>query len=369
MSYPRPTLNQINARVQGDIKSKIDTKSSFLRRSWVNVFGRVMSGMVHTLWGYLQWIARQNFIVSADEESIIKKASLYGISRKPPAYAAGAAYFTGTPGVTIPSGTVISRADGVRYQTTVDIDLSAYPTAIPVKALEHGENGNLGADEALILESPIAGVNEEQVVSSAIRNGADIENINSLISRYTARVQRPPQGGSKVDYEMWTRELSNIGQVRVYSPGEISFLNGTPNFVPPVGEVWVYFSEVNAIATPVAERIIAVQRYLDIKKPVTATVRVFGIKNRLIAFNVKVKTAVNSTLSLARIDIRNVLIDLLDEQAIPTATVFLSQINESISKPSSEVDHVLITPSNSLVMGIDEIGKLDESNFVVTQIV
>lgn len=363
MPYVRPTLDQINARIQADIKAKIGTQASFLRRSWLNIFGRVLAGAVHLLYGYIQWAVRQLFIVSADDESVIKKAALYGLARKAPAFASGMASFTGTAGVTVPSGTIISTADGVRYQTTVAKDLVVGPTVIAIRAMASGESGNLDTGEALILESPLAGVNDEVTVFSTVSGGADIESIDALKARYLTRVQRPPQGGSKADYELWAKELPFVGLVMVYAPGEISSIGGTANFIPPVGEVWVYFANPESTATPSQAEIDQVQAYLNVRKPVTATVQVKGIVNRLIQIAVAIKPSATSTLTLAKQDVKNALKDMIGEQALPTATLYLSQINEAISRPSTEIDHTVSIPAADIVMGVDEIGKLDEAYF------
>lgn len=371
MPYVRPTLEQINERIQADIKAKMGSQATFLRRSWIGVFGRVLAGACHLLYGYIAHSIRQFFIVSADEDSIVKKASLYGINRIPASLAFGAVAFKGTPGVNIPLGTVVLRSDGTRYVTTLSMDLGTGDTNIPVRAVDPGKSGNAPLDTVMTLESPRAGVDDDQVVTSTITNGADLEPIEDLIARYTNRIQNIPQGGAKADYLHWAKEVPNVGLVKVYVPGEITAIRKSNDFIPPIGEVWVYFSEKDSTVQPSPTKIGQVLDYLNVKKPVTATVRAFGIKYRVIPFNIQVKLAAGSPLSQARIDIQNALFDLLEEQAIPTSTVFLSQINEAISRSSAEIDHTLITPISNVTMGIDEVGILDPinpANFVVTQI-
>lgn len=369
MATPRPTLEQINDRIQGDIKAKIGSQASFLRRSWIGIMGRVLAGAVHLLYGYIQWASRQFFISTADEESVIKKASLYGIFRKPASLASGAVTFTGTPGITLIPGTVVVRNDGQRYETTQYVDIGVGPTAVPVKAILPGSNGNSPVGQNFILESPIAGVDELQTVSSEIKDGTDLETIPDLIRRYEIRLQKTPQGGAKADYEQWAGEIFGIGQVKVYGPGDISLAIGQQAFIPPVGEVWVYIANLDGIVTPTQSKIDEVQAHLNIKRPVTATVRVFGIKNRIIPIQIRVKPSPGSTLELAKADIANNLIDLFDDLATPLSTVYLSQITEAISRPVSEFNHELILPAANVELGIDEIGKIDvnsPTNFSVT---
>lgn len=368
MAYVRPTLEEINSRISADIKAKMGTQATFLRRSWIGVFGRVLAGACHLLYGYISHSIRQYFVVSADEDSIIKKASLYGITRTPASLAFGAVSFTGTADIIVPVGTVLVNAEGYRYETTTQVPLTGAPTVITVRAIDPGSAGNMEVGEKLTLESPRAGIDDEQTVSSSIQNGADLETMESLITRYTNRIQKIPQGGSKYDYFQWAKEIPNVGHVVVYVPGEISAIRKSNDFVPPVGEVWVYFTEGQTFAQPTPSRVKQVQDHLNIKKPVTATVQVFGIKRKVIPFNISVRLAPGSNIAQARIDIQNSLIDLFEEQAIPTSTVFKSQIDEAISRSTAELDHTLITPAGNVVIGIDEIGVIDpESSFTVTQ--
>lgn len=373
MATPRPSLAQINDRIQGDIKAKIGSQASFLRRSWIGIMGRVFAGAIHLLYGYIQWASRQFFVATADEESIIKKASLYGINRNAASVASGAVSFKGLPGITIIPGTVVARNDGQRYESVGYTDIlpntgiNPTPTAVPVKAILPGSIANTLIGASFILESPIAGVEELVTVTSEIKDGTDLETIQSLVDRYETRIQKTPQGGAKNDYENWAKEVPNVGQVKVYGPGDI--FNTTTSFVPPVGEVWVYFAEAQSDAQPTQNRIDQVRDYLTIKKPITAILKVFGIKNKVIPIKIKLKVTPGYTQAQAELDIFNSLKDLVDDVATPLSILYLSQINEAISRPISEFSHELELPAANVQLGIDEIGKIDKltpGNFIVT---
>lgn len=207
----------------------------------------------------------------------------------------------------------------------------------------------------MTLDSPLGGVDDEATVTEAITGGAELETFESLKTRLLLRQQKPPQGGAKSDYEAWAKELFDVGTVKVYGPGEI---NDNTAFIPPVGEVWVYFSTADG-ETPSGPAVQVMQDHLDARKPLTATVVVEGTVVRYLEIAVAIKPSATSTFNLAKEDIKNNLIDLLDDVGIPTATVYLSQINEAISRPSSELNHTLLTPVADVVLDIDEIAKLD----------
>lgn len=48
MPFERPTLQQIVDRIEGDIKTRVDNASSFLRRSVFKVLARAYAAVVYT---------------------------------------------------------------------------------------------------------------------------------------------------------------------------------------------------------------------------------------------------------------------------------------------------------------------------------
>lgn len=364
MPFQRPTLKTITDRMVADVTARMGSQATRLRRSWVEIFSRVLSGSVHLLYGYIAWGIDQMFADTAEDEALARKAAIYGIYRNPPQVASGSIHLKGNAGLSVEAGTVFSRSDAWRFETVTTVELSGSEptTTVEVRSLLAGMNGNTEPGTILKIESPLFGLDEEATVDTLdpIAFGADREDLESLRSRYLERVQNPPQGGAKSDYFIWAREVPNVGTVRVYGPDDISLVqDGNPGpITPPVGEVWVYFSEANLDTTPSADRVKQVKDHIKTRMPVTATVQVFGLKKVPLAFNIIAEPSRGFTRNQMREDITAALQDLVERVAKPGGTIYLSQIDETISRSASEAFHTLVLPTENIVFSHDEIGSL-----------
>ena len=91
MPFSRPTLNELIDRVSTDIASRLPGASTtLLRRSLAGVLARAEAGAVHSLYGYLEFIARQALPDTAEEEYLLRWSSIWlPRGRKPATYANG----------------------------------------------------------------------------------------------------------------------------------------------------------------------------------------------------------------------------------------------------------------------------------------
>jgi uncharacterized phage protein gp47/JayE len=159
MPFARPTLTELINRVITDISSRVTgVDSAVLRRSLLGVVGQSEAGAVHMLYGYLDWIAKQSIIDTAEKEYRERWAGIWKVTRKTAGYAGGQVALSGTVGAVVVAGTIVQRQDGVQYKTIGDAVFGAGPLVIPVLAIEAGEVGNFGAGLPIFLLSPISGV-------------------------------------------------------------------------------------------------------------------------------------------------------------------------------------------------------------------
>lgn len=357
MPFTRPSLQQIIERILADMTLKLGSNASILRRAWTRVWATVYAGAVHMLYGFIDWVKDQFFIDTADDEQVIKKADFYGLTRGAAEYSTGIIDVQGTTGFFLPAGTAWFDAAGTRYVSISDATkLSSDPLEVSVRCAVTGIKGNLIAGTQLQLESPVAGVDNIAVVNAdqPIELGADLETMDALKARLLARVQHPPQGGSRSDYEAWAREESGLGIVKVYGPGDISDVP----FLPPNGWVYIYFSEAGSFTTPTGGKIAAVKAKIEAKMPVTARIQVFGLEYVPLTFVIQAKQAKGYTFEQMTADIEAELVDLALDSGTPYATLTLSQLNEAISRPSSESTHILTTPSADVVLGYNQIARV-----------
>ena len=125
--YSRPTLSEIVTRTRADLVSRLSA-DDILRRADADVYARVLAGLAHGLYGYVDFLANQIIYDTAEAEFLARWASIWGVTRKPAAVATGSVTFTVSSGAVISSGTLLQALDGVQYQTTADATVSA-PTA------------------------------------------------------------------------------------------------------------------------------------------------------------------------------------------------------------------------------------------------
>jgi len=105
---------------------------------------------------------------------------------------------------------------------TGTMTVSAVYANIPITSLEYGENQNLLSGTGLSLITQIAGVNEELYVDfEEITGGSDFESLESLKSRYLARLKNTPANFNKKSIELQAKLVNGVTRVWVQGAGEL----------------------------------------------------------------------------------------------------------------------------------------------------
>lgn len=339
MPFERPSLTTLISRAEADVFGRIEGGAKTLRRAVLRVLARVLAALVHGLYGFLAWIFKQLFADTAEGAYLERWASIWGIRRKAATFAAGGAALAGSPGRTLPLGTVLQRADGRQYVTTAEGETGA---TVPVEAIVAGADGNCDAGTILSLVSPVAGIEADLVVDAeGVVGGADKELDESLLSRLLERIQRPPHGGSKADYARWAKEVPGVTRAWVATvedePGHI--------------RVVVYFvmdGKADTFIPTEAETAIAAA-YIDTVRPVTAEVVTTGPAPLVIAPQIRLTPASAAVKAAVTAEWR----DLILREAEPNrgggeGRILLSHIREAISVAAGEEDHELVFPVDTV---------------------
>lgn len=231
ISFAKPTLQQLIAAAEANINTRIPGADARLRNSILNVLARTVAGQSHLLHNYLDWVARQAIVDTADAENLDNWGGVYAIQRAAAAKASGNVTFTGSNGFTVPAGTELQRADGVLYVTTADATIASGTASAAAEAVSGGVAGNAAAGVSLRLVAPIAGINSAATVAaSGMTGGVDDEGDESYRARILARIQAPPHGGAKSDYEQWALAVAGVTRAWVY-PNELGRGTVTVRFV------------------------------------------------------------------------------------------------------------------------------------------
>ena len=343
MTFARPNLEELIARIRADLLSRLHA-DDVLRRADAEVYARVMAGGAHALYGYISWLADQVIYDTAEVEMLERWASIWGIARHPAVPATGEASFTLRTGAAIPVGTLMRSADGTQYQTVSEA-AGQPPTATAlIEAVTPGAAGNRATGETLTLISPVDRVSAT-VLAGALSGGADTESDDALRIRLLTRIQKPPHGGAKHDYEGWAREVPGVTRVWVF-PLEMGLGTVTVRFVRD--------NDTDFIPGP--DAIAAVQAHLDIVKPVTA--QVFVVAPVPVAINFKIQL-LPDTLQI-REAVSNELLDLLLREAAPGNRIFKSRLEKAIALATGVEDFKMLYPHDDAHFAAGEIATLGE---------
>lgn len=330
MSFNRPTLSDLIVRVQEDFQSRLGLSGKIVRNTMVWIFARVYAGLAHGLYGFLDYISRQVFPDTAEDENLIRWATLYGLTRIPATFAEGEVTVTGTNDISIPSGTILERADGVEFQVLSDVAIAGGTAILQVRAVVPEENGNTELGVSLSFQVPIDGVDVSGLVTGEITGGGDLESIEDLRTRLLARMRAPIQGGSASDYEQWAKEVAGV----------------TRAWVKPLylgdGTVAIFFVRDNDDDIfPSVSEVEDVSGYIDERRPVTAHHYVYAPTGVDVNFTIEISPDSQSVKEA----VTGELEDLFFTDGEPGGTILLSRMNEAISLAIGETDHVLISPS------------------------
>ena len=331
-TFTRPTYSEILTRVQADIDSRLPGADSTLRRSILNTLSYVLAGVAHGLYGFISWIALQVFPDTAELEFLNRWSAVYGVNRIAASKATGTVNFTGTNGAVIPSGSELRRSDGIIFTTNASVTISAGAASAVVTCGTLGLTGNTAGSSILNFVSPLAGVDSNAVTAVAgLNGGADAEDDTALRARLLDRIQSPPHGGSKKDYEKWALEVPGVSRVWVY-PMELG-----------LGAVTVRFmmDDVYPDGVPQSADVLNVQAHIDSVRPVTADVTVVAPVSAPLDFSIELVVADSPEIRAA---VEENLRDMIRRDATPGGTIYLSRINENISAADGEFAHILVDP-------------------------
>lgn len=345
MATQRPTLKEIIERVEQDMISRLGTVPP--RLSLMRTLARAEAGVAHGLYGYID-TKEKNFLPdTGDEETVLRWASLFKVTRLSAVAAAGTVQATGTNGSVIPAGRELQNTStGVRYTVDADATIASGVASVSITAVDRGTGGNVDTGATLSFVSPVTGVLSSVTVQSpGIAGGAELETIEALRVRVLDRLRAPPRGGTSADYVAWAKE-AHPSVTRVWpSAGEMSANSVTVRFVT---------DDAAGGIIPDSEVIAAVDEYIDEHRPITAELYVAAPT----AVDLDLEIDISPDTQAVKDAITAELQDMIKREAEPGGTILLSRINEAISNAAGEADHVLVSPSANVTHTTGQIAVL-----------
>jgi uncharacterized phage protein gp47/JayE len=336
-----------NTAIQDITTSGVPGLDGLLRNAVLRVLAWCMSGLAYSVYGYLDWIARESVPFTATDEYLFAWAALIGVYQKDSTPATGAAQFTGTAGLVLPSGAPLTRQDGVPYTTTADGTVD--PTGVlvvPIVAAINGAATNADTGVAISIAAPVPGINSGGVTVSPLTGGSDQETQDELRTRMLFRYAQPPQGGSASDYVEWALEVPGVTRAWVQSGG--GSVQVYPMFDIANAEHGGFPQGTDGVATEETRATVATGDQLTVAdhiwpiQPVTALVFVAApaplaidiTLGSLDPLNVETEAAITASLVDAFLVIGEV-----------GGTVYPSQLYEAISATPGVVRFDIISPT------------------------
>jgi uncharacterized phage protein gp47/JayE len=343
--FLRPDLQSLIDQAESDISSRLIGADARLPNNTLGVLARVISGQTHGLYGYLEHIARQSIVDRANAEDLNRHGSVWTVVRKSATKASGYIVLNGTDGTVVAAGTEIQRGDNVSYFTDVDGTVASGTLTLAVTAALAGLDGNAAAGVQVSLVSPISGLQAKGVVDvDGLSAGTDIENDDNLRDRVLFRIQKPPHGGAKFDYEGWALQVAGVTRAWVY-PAELG-----------LGTVTVRFVMDAKVGTfvPDAGEVQDVQDHINSVRPVTSNVTVVAPTAVPMDFTIALEPATQAVKDA----VEGELSDLLTREAEPGATILISHIREAVSISSGENDNDVVVPTADVTHTTGEIATM-----------
>jgi uncharacterized phage protein gp47/JayE len=332
VTYPVPALQDVITAVESDISTRLPGGDSRLGVNVLSVLARAQAGVANGLYGYIAAVAGNIPYDTCDDQTLARWASIWGVPRKLPTAASGTVPATGsaTTSVDIPAGTLLSRSDGVQYQTTVDATLAAGSATLPITCLSVGSGTNLPVGQTLSFVTPIAGVNSTVTVAAAVTGGNDAETVEVWRGRLIARVQSPPMGGALSDYVAWALQVAGVTRAWAYA----SWMGA--------GTVGVTFmTDDRTDPIPLAADVAAVQSYIEPLRPAGAGVTYFAPTAQPLDLTIHLSPDSTALRSAVQANIQA----LITRECAPGSTLLLSHLEGAILAGIGSGDFTLTSPA------------------------
>jgi uncharacterized phage protein gp47/JayE len=209
MTFARPTLEALIARVRQDFETTLGSGAVRFRRTVEDVLARSIAGLTHGLHGHAEWVARQQFPSTCDDENLARWAEMLGVERREAVPARGIVT-TDAPGF-VPIGHEMVAPDGTVFE--IEYEIAVAPGALAefhVVAQEGGKATEQAGGTVLTLD-PAWGAHTEATVSpQGLEGGFDAETPEQFRDRVVRRLALPVRGGTPEDFRTWALEVPGV---------------------------------------------------------------------------------------------------------------------------------------------------------------
>lgn len=340
MPFPIPTPTEIKESYDSEIESNFPSSDPRIQPGFLNAIGKGLTLIAHGLYIYLDWISRQSFATTAEDEFLDVIGTEIAIDRREATAASGNVDCTGVDASIIPAGTQLVSSTGVTYNVTVGATIAGGVATITVAAITFGLETNQAVGVKINFVSPISGVDSEALVATlGLIGGTDREVDDVYRDRIIQRKRNPLQCGSITDYEIWAKQVPGVTRAFVF-PQE-----GGPGTVA----VRFMMDDTYGDGIPLAGDVATVQAYIESQMPINVVLTVTAPVAVVSVIEVRVTPATADVIAAVVLE----LDDLFFRDAVPGGGIFLSRIREAISNASGELDNIVDVPVVDLTTASD----------------
>ena len=235
--FQRPTLAENISMIRTDLFALLDLNDE-LRRMDEDVRAKVYAGALHTVYGYLDYLARNMLPDLCDEDWLYRHAKMKRCPRKQAVAASGYMRWDGVAdNLVVKAGAVIQRDDLVQFTALADTTSAGGVLRVPVTCSVPGSTGNTDDGVALSLVTPVNGLPSGGLADTVI-GGFDVEDIEEWRSRVLERYYWTPQGGADGDYIIWAKEVAGITRAWTYrhwmGTGTVGVMVASSDLINPI---------------------------------------------------------------------------------------------------------------------------------------
>ncbi|HBI8168746.1 TPA: baseplate J/gp47 family protein [Escherichia coli] len=237
--FQRPTLAENISMLRNDLFARLDV-SDTLRRMDEDVRAKVYAAALHTVYGYIDYLAMNMLPDLCDESWLARHAAMKRCPRKGATAASGYMRWEGvSDGLKVTAGSVIQRDDLVQYTATADATSSGGVLRVPIACSSAGAVGNADDGTSLILVTPVNGL-PSSGVADTLTGGFDTEELETWRARVIERYYWTPQGGADGDYVVWAKEVPGITRAWTYrhwmGTGTVGVMIAGSDLINPIPE-------------------------------------------------------------------------------------------------------------------------------------
>lgn len=257
MPWTTPALAELRGLNRDFVAAYLPGADATVPNSVLRVLSDSNAGLAALTLQYLDWLARQLMVDTAEREWLDRFGQIWLGGRKAATFAEGVVLLSGTAGTIVPAGSRLSQsAGGIEYETLALATLTGSDTSVAVRALTPGILGNQDTGASLTVSTAIPGL-DAAASSEVIEGGVDVEGDEALRGRILDRIRKPPMGGDADDYVAWALEVPGVTRAWTspmeMGPGSVTVrfmmdeLRASDDGFPNSGDIDTVAAHINAV--------------------------------------------------------------------------------------------------------------------------